>query len=64
MNLDNESRLAMITYRQEKSMNKSHADTSTEVHRQRSKGKDTKRFWKQMHGKAENLQIFRKKFGR
>lgn len=52
MNLDNESRLAMITYRQEKSMNKSHADTSTEVHRQSSKGKDTKRFWKQMHGKA------------
>jgi len=42
MNLDNESRLAMITYRQEKSMNKSHADTSTEVHRQSSKGKDTK----------------------
>ena len=34
----------MITYRQEKSMNKSHADTSTEVHRQRSKGKDTKDF--------------------
>ena len=65
MNLDNESRLAMITYRQEKSMNKSHADTSTEVHRQRSKGKDTKSLGIKTHWgekTAKKLQISEKVF--
>ena len=65
MNLDNESRLAMITYRQEKPMNKSHAGTSTEVHRQSSKGKDTKDFGIKTHlgeKTAKKLQISEKVF--